>query len=141
VLSEGWATLRLMLRVHSKSGVRKITEDTSLRGDRVGILAMSPRGIPGRFLGGGQRLKTGIILVLLNTRLTPAELGMVLQVLVVRPCTASFEPGRPRLLLVQIFVWNIVLWHLVRANFLLVGVPSAFHASHDVGLERVSFLD
>jgi hypothetical protein len=131
-----------MLRVHSKLGVRKITEDTSLRSDRVGILAMIRVEFLDAFLAAGkEKEKTGIILVLLNARITPAELGVVLQVLVVRPCTANFEPGRPRLLLVQIFVWNIVLWHLVRANFLLVGVSSAFHASHDVGLERVSFLD
>jgi hypothetical protein len=44
-------------------------------------------------------------------------------------------------LFVQISVGNIILRHLVRANFFLVSVASALHASHNVGLERVSFLD
>jgi hypothetical protein len=54
---------------------------------------------------------------------------------------AAEQPHTPRLLFVEIFARNIVLRDLVRANFLLVGVPSALHASHDVGLERVPFLD
>jgi hypothetical protein len=48
---------------------------------------------------------------------------------------------RRRLLLVQIFLRNIVLWHLVRANFLFIGVVSAFDTSNDAGFEGVSFLD
>src|SRR6266853_4650667 len=43
-----------------------------------------------------------------------------------------------RLLFVQIFVGNIILGHLVRANFPLLSVPGAFHTSHYVSLERVS---
>src|SRR5260370_381352 len=45
------------------------------------------------------------------------------------------------LLFIQIFAGNIILRHLVRANFLLISVPSVFHARHYVGLERVSFLE
>lgn len=63
-----------------------------------------------------------------------------------RPATAvlvrEFEPGiGPRLFFIQIFAGNIVFRHLVRANFLFFGVPSALHASDNVGLERVPFLD
>ena len=52
-----------------------------------------------------------------------------------------FEPDGPRLVLIQVFAGNVVLWHLVRANSLLIGGVSSFHARHYVGLERVSFLD
>jgi hypothetical protein len=45
------------------------------------------------------------------------------------------------LLFVQIFAGNIVLRHLMRANFPTLSVPSVFHAHHYVGLERVSFLE
>lgn len=51
------------------------------------------------------------------------------------------QSDSPSLLFVQIFARNIIFWHLVRANFFLVDIPSALHSSHDVGLERVSFLD
>jgi hypothetical protein len=44
------------------------------------------------------------------------------------------------LLFFQIFAGNIILRHLMRANFLLVRVPGVFHALHHLGLERVSFL-
>src|SRR5271156_832359 len=44
------------------------------------------------------------------------------------------------LLFIQILAGNIILWHLMRANFPLVSVPGVFHALHRVGLERVSFL-
>jgi|SRR5580692_10530482 hypothetical protein len=52
-----------------------------------------------------------------------------------------FEPDAPRLVFVQIFARNVVLWHLVRVNFLLIGGVSSFYARHHVGLERVPFLD
>src|SRR5207244_9368306 len=45
------------------------------------------------------------------------------------------------LLFIQIFAGNVILRHLVRENFLLISVPSVFHARHYVGLERVSFLE
>src|SRR5438445_4580617 len=45
------------------------------------------------------------------------------------------------LLFVQIFAGNIILRHLVRANFLLISVPGVFDARHYVGLERVSFIE
>ncbi len=45
------------------------------------------------------------------------------------------------LLLIQIFAGDIILRHLVRANFALGGVPRALYAAHYVGLERISFLD
>ena len=45
------------------------------------------------------------------------------------------------LLFVQIFAGNIVLRHLMRANFPTLSVPSVFHAHHYVGLEGVSFLE
>src|SRR5712692_6603377 len=45
------------------------------------------------------------------------------------------------LLFIQIFAGNIVLRHLVRANFLLISVPGVFDARHYVGLERVSFIE
>jgi hypothetical protein len=44
-------------------------------------------------------------------------------------------------LFIQILAGNIILRHLVRANFLLISVPRVFHARHYVGLERVSFLE
>ena len=50
------------------------------------------------------------------------------------------EPAHP-LLFIQIFAGNIVLRHLMRANFLFIGVPGVFHDRHYVGLERVSFLE
>ena len=50
-------------------------------------------------------------------------------------------PGCAALFFVQIFARNIVLRHLVRANFLLVSVVSAFDTSHDVGFECIPFLD
>jgi fatty-acyl-CoA synthase len=46
------------------------------KGDRVGILAMNRVEFLDAFFAAG---KTGIILVPLNTRLTPAELGVVIQ--------------------------------------------------------------
>jgi len=49
--------------------------------------------------------------------------------------------GAIRLVFVQIFAGHIVLRYLMGVNFLLVRVPSVFHASHHVGLERVPFLD
>jgi hypothetical protein len=52
-----------------------------------------------------------------------------------------FEPDGPRLVFIQVFAGNVVLWHLVRADSLLIGGVSSFHAGHHVGLERVSFLD
>src|SRR5882762_2972868 len=45
------------------------------------------------------------------------------------------------LIFIQIFAGNIILRHLVRANFPLIVPPGVFHASHDFCLERVSFLD
>jgi hypothetical protein len=42
---------------------------------------------------------------------------------------------------IQIFLGNIILRYLMRANLLLVIVTSVFYARHCVGLERVSFLD
>src|SRR6266566_9461975 len=45
------------------------------------------------------------------------------------------------LLFVQMFAGNIVLRHLMRANFLLISVPGVFHALHYVSLKRVSFLE
>jgi hypothetical protein len=45
------------------------------------------------------------------------------------------------LIFIQIFAGNIILRHLMRANFPLNPAPGVFHASHDFGLERVSFLD
>jgi hypothetical protein len=39
------------------------------------------------------------------------------------------------------FAGNIILRHLMRANFLLIRVPGVFHARHYVGLERVSLLE
>ena len=45
------------------------------------------------------------------------------------------------LIFVQIFAWNIVFRYLVRANFLLVRIPSAFHARYNVRLERIPFLE
>jgi len=48
---------------------------------------------------------------------------------------------RNLLFFVQIFAGNIVLRHLVRANFLLVSVVSAFDTSNDVGFECIPFLD
>ena len=45
------------------------------------------------------------------------------------------------LLFIQIFVGNIILRHLMRANLFLVSVTSVFHAHYCVGLERVSFLE
>src|SRR5271155_5490388 len=47
-----------------------------VKGDRVGILAMNRVEFLDAFFAAG---KTGIILVPLNTRLTPAELGVVIQ--------------------------------------------------------------
>jgi len=45
------------------------------------------------------------------------------------------------LFFIQIFLGNIILQYLMRANLLLVSVTSVFDARHCVGLERVSFLD
>jgi hypothetical protein len=41
----------------------------------------------------------------------------------------------------QILAGNIVLRHLMCANFPLVSVPGVFHALHHLGLERVSFFE
>ena len=56
-------------------------------------------------------------------------------------CPVPSQPDSPRLFFFQILSWNIVLRYLVSANFLLVIVPSGFHAAYNVGLERVAFLD
>jgi hypothetical protein len=45
------------------------------------------------------------------------------------------------LILAQILAGNIILRHLVRANFAFVGISGIFHALHHLGLERVSFLE
>ena len=58
-----------------------------------------------------------------------------------RPCIESTAPGRAALFFVQIFARNIVLRHLVPANFLLVRVVSAFDTSDEVGFECIPFLD
>jgi len=42
---------------------------------------------------------------------------------------------------IQVLAGNIVLRHLMRANFPLVTVIGIFHAFNHVGLERVSFLE
>jgi hypothetical protein len=44
-------------------------------------------------------------------------------------------------LFVEIFAGNIILGHLVSANFPFISLPCAFDASHHVSLERISFLD
>ena len=44
------------------------------------------------------------------------------------------------LLFVQRLPGNIILRHLMGANFRPVSVPGVFHALHRLGLERVSFL-
>jgi len=46
-----------------------------------------------------------------------------------------------RLLFIQIFAGYIIFRYLMRANFLLARISSAFHTGHDVGLERVALLD
>jgi hypothetical protein len=45
------------------------------------------------------------------------------------------------LFFIQIFAGNIILRHLMRANLPLIVAVGVLHASHHVGLERVSFLD
>jgi hypothetical protein len=39
------------------------------------------------------------------------------------------------------FTGNIILRHLMRANFLLISVPGVFYSLHYVRLEVVSFLE
>jgi hypothetical protein len=55
---------------------------------------------------------------------------------------AGAEAGTTRSLTtsIRILAGNIILRHLVCANFLLVGFPGVFHALHRLGLERVSLL-
>jgi hypothetical protein len=56
---------------------------------------------------------------------------------------AGAEAGTTRSLTtsIRILAGNIILRHLVCANFLLVGFPGVFHALHRLGLERVSLLE
>ena len=51
------------------------------------------------------------------------------------------ERASHSLFFIQIFLGNIILRYLMRANLLLVSVTSVFYARHCVSLERVSFLD
>src|ERR1035438_2640129 len=51
------------------------------------------------------------------------------------------ERASHSLFFIQIFLGNIILRYLMRANLLLVSVTGVFYARHCVGLERVSFLD
>jgi hypothetical protein len=46
-----------------------------------------------------------------------------------------------RLFFIQIFAGNIVFRYLVCANFLPLSVSRSLHTLHNVGLERVSFLE
>src|SRR5207302_6261113 len=43
--------------------------------------------------------------------------------------------------LVQIFIRNIVLWHLARANLPFISGLGVLHARHNVGFESVTFLE
>ena len=71
-----------------------------------------------------------------------AELaGHLLQLFLAVLVVGASATGRFPLIFVQIFPWNVVFCYLMRADFLLVIVPSAFHAAYNVGLERVAFLD
>ena len=44
-----------------------------------------------------------------------------------------------RLVFVQIFFGDVILWHLVSVDFALVS--GVFHSFHHVGLERIPFLE
>ena len=41
---------------------------------------------------------------------------------------------------IQIFLGNIILRYLMRANFPLISAPSVFYARHYISFERVSLL-
>jgi len=45
------------------------------------------------------------------------------------------------LFFIQIFLGNIILRYLMRANLPLISAPSVFHARHYVSFERVSLLE
>lgn len=45
------------------------------------------------------------------------------------------------LFFIQIFLGNIILRYLMRANFPLISAPGVFHARHYVSFERVSLLE
>src|SRR5215469_8013733 len=51
------------------------------------------------------------------------------------------DPGSSSRIFVQVLAGNIVLRHLMGMNFLLIGIIGGFDPSHNVGLERVSFLN
>ena len=51
------------------------------------------------------------------------------------------ERASHSLFFIQIFLGNIILRYLMRANFVAVTRPTIFHATYDVGFERVSLLD
>ena len=51
------------------------------------------------------------------------------------------ERASHSLFFIQIFLGNIILRYLMRANFLLVSAPSVFHTNYYVSFERVSLLD
>ena len=57
---------------------------------------------------------------------------------------ASGEDGEAAfhsLVFIAILTGNIILGHLVRANFAFVGVAGVLHTLHDLGFEGVSFLE
>jgi hypothetical protein len=45
------------------------------------------------------------------------------------------------LFFIQIFLGNIILWHLMRANFPFISAPGVFHARHYVSFKRVSLFE
>src|SRR5664280_1960144 len=55
-------------------------------------------------------------------------------------CHTGVEKAGHPLLFIQIFARNIILRHLMRADFLLISVPCVFHALHHFALQRFSFL-
>src|SRR5262249_41464437 len=57
------------------------------------------------------------------------------------PAGGGAKPGSSSRIFVQILAGNIVLRHLMGMNFLLIGIFGGFDPRHNVGLERVSFLN
>ena len=53
----------------------------------------------------------------------------------------SLPRASQSLFFIQIFLGNIILRYLMRANLPLISAPSVFHARHYVSFERVSLLE